>query len=52
MLIPCRRVILGLPTVTALGRTKFKWDDNIITALQVVDWKGMDWTDVAQDKHK
>jgi hypothetical protein len=31
-----------------LGRSSFRWDDNIKTSLQKVRWGGMDWIDLAQ----
>ena len=34
-----------------LGRPRLKWEDNIKMDLQEVRRRGMDWTDLAQDRH-
>jgi hypothetical protein len=35
-----------------LGRPKHRWEDNIKMDLQEVEWGGMDWIDVAQERDK
>jgi hypothetical protein len=34
----------------SLGRSIFRWVDNIKTDLREIGWGGMDWIDLAQDK--
>jgi hypothetical protein len=36
----------------ALGRRRRKWEDNIKMDLQEVECGGMDWIDLAQDRHR
>jgi hypothetical protein len=33
-----------------LGRPRNRWEDNIKMDLQEVEWGGMDWIDLAQDR--
>jgi hypothetical protein len=33
-----------------LGRRRRRWEDNIKMDLQEVEWVGMDWIDLAQDR--
>jgi hypothetical protein len=33
-----------------LGRPRHRWEDNIKMDLQDVEWGGMDWIDLAQDR--
>jgi hypothetical protein len=33
-----------------LGRPKRRWVDNIKMDLRVVEWGGVDWIDIAQDR--
>ena len=35
-----------------LGRPRRNWEDNIKMDLQEVGCGGMDWIDLAQDRHK
>jgi hypothetical protein len=32
-----------------LGRPRRRWEDNNKTDLQEVGWRGIEWTDLAQD---
>jgi hypothetical protein len=43
------RVLVGKPEgKRPLGRHRCRWEDNITMDLQEVEWKGMDWIDLAQ----
>jgi hypothetical protein len=33
-----------------LGRPKHRWEDNIKMYLTEIEWGGMDWIDLAQDR--
>jgi hypothetical protein len=33
-----------------LGRARRRWEDNIIMDLRELEWGGMDWIDLAQDR--
>ena len=33
-----------------LRRSKHRWEDNIKIDLQEVEWRGMNWIELAQDK--
>jgi hypothetical protein len=45
------RILVGKPEVKrALGRPKRRWVDNIKMALKEIEWDGMDWIDLAQDR--
>jgi hypothetical protein len=35
-----------------LGRSKYRWDNNIEMDLQKVGYGGMDWTELAHDKDR
>ena len=35
-----------------LGRPMGRWEDNIKADLQEVEWWGMDWIDLAQDRDR
>ena len=35
-----------------LGRPRRKWEDNIKMDLQEVDWGGMAWIDMAQNRNE
>ena len=35
-----------------LGRPRCRWEDNIKMDLQEVEWRGMDWTDLAEDRDR
>jgi hypothetical protein len=44
------RILVGKPEgTTPLGRSRRRWVDNIKMELRVIEWGGMDWTDLAQD---
>jgi hypothetical protein len=36
----------------SLGRHRLRWEDTIKKDLQVVEYGGMDWVDVAQDRNR
>jgi hypothetical protein len=36
----------------ALGRPRRKWVDNVKIYLLEIDWGGVDWNGLAQDKNK
>jgi hypothetical protein len=47
------RVLVGKPEGNRpLGRTRFRWEDNIKMNLQEVGCVGMDWIELAQDRDK
>jgi hypothetical protein len=47
------KVLLGKPEGRRpLGRSRRRWEDNIKMDLQEVGFEGMDWIDVAQDRHR
>jgi hypothetical protein len=33
-----------------LGRSRYRWKDNIKMDLREIGWGGMDWIDLAQDR--
>jgi hypothetical protein len=33
-----------------LGRPRHRWEDNIRMDLREIEWGGMDWVDLAQDR--
>jgi hypothetical protein len=35
-----------------LGRTRRRWVDNIKIDLRKVEWDGVDWIDLAQDRYQ
>jgi hypothetical protein len=35
-----------------LGRTRYRWENNIKMDLREIGWGGMDWFDLAQDKEE
>ena len=35
-----------------LGRPRPRWEDNIKMDLQTVEWGGMEWIDLAEDRDK
>jgi hypothetical protein len=46
------RILVGRPEGRRpLGRPRRRWDDNIKTDLQEVEW-GMDWIELAQDRDR
>jgi hypothetical protein len=34
------------------GRTRRRWDDNIRKDLMEIEWKGVDWMFLAQDRYQ
>jgi len=40
--------VKGAERKRPLGRPRRRWEDNIKTDLQDVQWEGMDWTDLAK----
>jgi hypothetical protein len=46
-------VLMGRPEgKRPLGRPRRRWEDNIKTYLQEVEWEGMDWIALAQDRDR
>jgi hypothetical protein len=35
-----------------LGRPRLMWEDNIEMDLREIEWGGLDWIDLAQDRDK
>jgi len=35
-----------------LGRTRLRWEENIMIYLQEVGCEGMDWIELAQDRYR
>jgi hypothetical protein len=45
------RILVGKPEgKTPLGRPKRRWVDNIKIDIKELEWDGMDWIDLAQDR--
>jgi hypothetical protein len=45
------RILVGKPEgKRPLGRLRHRWVDNIKMDLRKVEWDGIDWIDVAQDR--
>jgi hypothetical protein len=45
------RILLGKPEVKrSLRRPRSRWVDNIKMDLREIEWNGMDWIDLAQDR--
>jgi hypothetical protein len=45
------RILVGEPEgKRPLRRLRRRWRDNIKMDLREVEWDGMDWTDLAQDR--
>jgi hypothetical protein len=43
-------ILVGKPEgKRPLGRPRRRWVDNIKMDLSKIGWRGMDWTDLAQD---
>jgi hypothetical protein len=36
----------------SLGRSRYRWEDNIRTDLKEKEWKGVDWMHLAQDRNQ
>jgi hypothetical protein len=47
------RILVGRPDGRRpLGRPRCRWEDNIKMDLQEVEWGGMDWIELAQDRDR
>jgi hypothetical protein len=47
------RILVGRPEGRRpLGRHRRRWEDNIKMDFQEVEWEGMDWIDMAQDRDR
>jgi len=47
------RVLVGRPEgKRPLGRPRRRWDDNIKIGLQEVEWEGMNWIYLAQNRDR
>jgi hypothetical protein len=45
------RILVGMPEGNRpLGRPRCRWVDNIKMDLREIEWEGMDWIDLAQDR--
>jgi hypothetical protein len=45
------RILVGKPEgKRPLGRRRCRWVDNIKMDLREIEWGGMDWIDLAQDR--
>jgi hypothetical protein len=45
------RILVGKPErKRPLGRPRCRWQDNIRMDLREIEWGGMDWIDLAQDR--
>jgi hypothetical protein len=45
------RILLGKPEEKIpLGKPRLRWVDNIKIDLREIEWGGMDWIDLAQDR--
>jgi len=46
-------VLVGKPEgKRPLGRPRRSWEDNIKMDLQEIEWEGMDWIDLAQNRDR
>jgi hypothetical protein len=47
------RILVGNPEgKRPLGRPRRSWVDNIKMDLRKIEWDGMDWIDLAQDRNQ
>jgi hypothetical protein len=46
----CRRLVGNPEGKRSLGRPGRRWADNIKMGLREIEWDGMDWIDLAQDR--
>jgi hypothetical protein len=47
------RALVGKPEGRRpLGRPRRRWEDNIKMDLREVEWEGMDWINLAQDRDR
>jgi hypothetical protein len=43
-------ILVGIPEGRRpIGRPRCRWEDNIKIDLQEMEWRGMDWIELAQD---
>jgi hypothetical protein len=46
-------IVVGRPEGRRpLGRSRRRWEDNIKMDLQDLEWVGMDWIDLAQERDR
>jgi hypothetical protein len=46
------KVLVGKPEgKTPFGRHRNRWENNISSDLKEIEWEGMDWIHLAQDRH-
>jgi hypothetical protein len=47
------RILVGYPEgKRPLGRPRRRWEDNIRLDFREIEWGGMDWIDLAQDRNQ
>jgi hypothetical protein len=47
------RILLGKPEgKRALGRPRRRWEDKIKMDVREIEWDGMDWVDLAEDRDR
>jgi hypothetical protein len=47
------RILVGMPEgKRRLGRSRRRWVDNIKMDLRDIEWDGMNWSDLAQDRDR
>jgi hypothetical protein len=47
------RILVGKPKVKrSLGRRRHRWVGNIKMDLREIEWGGLDWIDLAQDREQ
>jgi hypothetical protein len=47
------RILVGKPEEKRpLGRPRRRWVDNIKMDIREIEWSGVDWIDMAQDRDK
>jgi hypothetical protein len=47
------RILVGKPEgKRPLGRPRRRWVDNIKMDLREIEWDGLDWIDMAQDRYQ
>jgi hypothetical protein len=45
------RILVGKPKrKRPLGRPRCRWENNIRMDCREIEWRGMDWIDLAQDR--
>jgi hypothetical protein len=48
----CRVLVESLEARRPPGRPSLRWDDNIKMDLQEVEWRGVDWIALAEDRDR